>query len=204
MGEITKGQGVSGSGISSSLGGSFGVGRPGVVAGRNFYKFDGVNDYITIPAADLAIGETAEYKFIAPTSIKVSSSFFIDSSHANRLFVVGRPDGKIDFSTPFATVTLDGSTVQSGITSMPVDGLEHVIKVTATTATNVITLAASNDGDESCDFPVYDLDIQAVSGNRFYSVDDGFSVNPVISDKLGSGSTDGTAINFNQSNWSYD
>jgi hypothetical protein len=48
------------------------------------------------------------------------------------------------------------------------------------------------------DFPVYDIGIQAVSGNRFYAIDDGPGAVEIVDSTSGE---NGTPVNFNDPRW---
>jgi len=166
-------------------------------SGRLVYDFDGIDDYIVVPTVNLVAGDTVKIKFTSPVSIVPSNSFIIYSSTQNtggRVFVNA---AGVIIATNYISVMLDGGTDLT----VPLDGGEHELTMVATSATNelvYIGTRATSISDHIY-FPLYDLDITAVSGNRFYPIDDGFGVNPLIADTLGG--QDGAANNFNASRW---
>lgn len=102
-----------------------------------------------------------------------------------------------DIALQGGTATLDGININS--TPMPTDGLEHTIVFTANKAGNIGAIGNRIGGGFGSNFPIYGVEINAASGNRFYPVGDGWSKNPVIADTISG--QDGTANNFNEERW---
>lgn len=161
------------------------------VGGRLVYDLDGIDDYIAIPQVNLVAGDKIKFKLIR-------------SANGGRY--IWRTDGSMFFreisnDVYFAggTLTIDGVSATSQVTLFPMDGLPHDYEFTLTGNTSLSVLGAREDTTAGIAYPIYDISITAVSGNRFYPVNDGFAVNPLIADTLGG--QDGTAMNFNEARW---
>lgn len=169
---------------------------------RLVFDFNGIDDFITIPQCDLVSGDIVSFKFLAPMS------------HAGfRVFAHGAASGSllwIDSSGKLrpnhrASLTMDGIAIVDQVTDLPLDGLEHEVVATFTTAGDLNTIGRNNTTSaDYIDFPIYDVGIQAVSGNRFYSIDKkGWTIqNQKIVNLLDeSGDTDGESVNFTEDGW---
>jgi hypothetical protein len=161
---------------------------------RWYYGFDGIDDYTTIPQSDLVAGDTVEFKFVAPPSYAGKHRAFVYGTgmgmYLNQSDDLVRIDG--------ATATLDGA-ILPNVSALPKDGLEHTVVLTITTTSFMTHVGSNTVGGSNANFPIYDVDVQAVSGNRFYAINDGWASNPVIADSVGG--QHGTAINFNEPRW---
>jgi hypothetical protein len=161
-----------------------------------------VDDYISIPQCDLVAGDAVTFKFIAPTTPSGvretmvarlnptgAGSFYFELYEIGNTYRLSNCEAKVD-----------GVSITSS-TPFPTDGLEHTAVLTITSSTNIGTIGRAANGLHNYRQPIYDIDIQAVIGNRRYLINDGWAANPVIADSIGG--VNGTAVNFNESNWIY-
>lgn len=137
---------------------------------RFYYESDGVDAYIYVPEIMLVPGDTIKFKFVAPTT---TSSAMVMLSGVPDTYQFYFLSGVVYFDGGRFDVTIDGVPAVHGVTTHPLDGLEHHVMLTAVLPTNVTTFLAAADETFHVNFPVFDIDIQAVSGNRFYAIDDG-------------------------------
>lgn len=172
---------------------------------RYIYKLDGIDDYITLGSPSiLTSGDTVSLKFIAPTLIPAGATWVLIGGvrGGSPTAILWKESGTDQWeSTNIVSMTLDGIPVTLGVDTMPSDGLEHeVVLVMDNVVESMNSIGARQDGGlNPSGFPIYDVDIQAASGNRFYAINDGWSANPVIADSIGGNNA--TANNFEESNW---
>lgn len=205
MGNISNGTGISlergsdfriaASGISAGLG--------GISLARRIYNLDGIDDYWTMPVKQLVSGDTLELKIVAPLSWSSTFNAVIYSgSSGDRIYITTAFAWQLDVPTG-SVVSVDGVIVNTG-DAAPSTGVMHVIRVVFGAATDIAFIGISHTLTSPSYFPIYDIDIQAASGNCFHPVNDGWLANPRIANTLDpSGLTDGTAFNFNEERWVY-
>lgn len=171
---------------------------------RLIYNFDGIDDSVWIPQVDLVIGDVVAFKYIARTTPYTNFEIFLTENTAFQYALRIDTDNTFTVNAGLYTCTIDGLPVVSNDAAL-LDGLEHQVVLTVISPTNISLVGAQwnvigASTLRTLSTPMYDLDIQAVSGNRFYPINDGFGANPVIADTLGG--QHGTAMNFNEERWS--
>jgi hypothetical protein len=167
---------------------------------RWYYGFDGIDDYIAIPQSDLVAGDTVTFSFVAPGVPSTGYLGVLSTDAAYDSVVRINNDNTIAIFK--GTATLDGNPINSGVTQLPTDSAGHSIVYTASGNIALTIIGAQSDGAGGrlrfIYFPAYDIDIQAVSGNRFYAIDDGPGAVEIVDSISGE---NGTPNNFNDSRW---
>jgi len=170
---------------------------------RWYYDLDGIDDYITIPQVNLVAGDTVEFKIVAPSSAPSSwrAVLYGINSGSYRPNLEHSSTGFWWFDDDCTAITVDGTPIGHGVTPFPSDGIEHTVSVTIINSdsnTYINSIGANNTGGNSANFPIYDVDIQAASGDRFYAIDDGPGAIEIV-DSISS--ENGTPVNFNDPRW---
>lgn len=168
------------------------------LAARLVYDLDGIDDYISIPTVNLVSGDAVEFKYRG--SQQLINQYFIDTRiSGSGQFLIINAAGATQLSG--LTLNVDGNSVGNGDPWTFDDGIEHDVMITSTVSSSLVKLFVKDIAPLAgyLTGEVYDISITAVSGNRFYPVNDGFPVNPLIADTLGG--QDGAAMNFNESRW---
>ncbi len=170
--------------------------RAGVA--RLVYDLDGIDDYISIPSVSLVSGDTIEFKYKGTEQLL--NQYFMDTRlSGSSQFLIINGSGNTQLSD--LTLKVDGNTISNGSAWTFDDGIEHTVMLTSTVTSALVKLFVKDiTVSGRLTGKVYDISITAVSGNRFYPVDDGFGANPVLVDTLNA--QHGTAVNFNESRWS--
>ena len=169
------------------------------MAGRQYYTFDGIDDYITIPSANLVAGDTVSLKFVAPSVWMGGFTYILTNSGGFSSSL--RVNSSGNFNIGGYTGTIDGAAIVSGVTVAPTDALEHLLVLTKTTDEDLTLIGARFDFTDLANFPIYNLRITSPTTevNRFYPIDDGWANNPVIRDTING--QNGTLINGQESGW---
>jgi hypothetical protein len=166
---------------------------------RWYYDFDGIDDYITIPQVDLVAGDTVEFKFIGGTLSAANNykrfigsddyTFTLDSGISGNTFRTKGCSAMIDSGSGFTPIVSD-------VTGIPTSG-EHTVVLTLALTASVNNIAGVA-GVAGVALPIYDVDIQAASGNRFYPINDGPGAIEIVDSISGE---NGTPVNFNDPRW---
>jgi hypothetical protein len=166
---------------------------------RWYYDFDGIDDYITIPQVDLVAGDTVEIKFVAPsvynTSIEVIACN-AENSNAFKPYI--DTTGNLTNLNAFNYDTFVDDVIIADGHPMPTDGEMHTVRFDFKSTQNLSFIGATPSGSATIEFPIYDADIQAVSGNRFYAINDGPGATEILDSISGE---NGTPNNFNDPRW---
>lgn len=165
---------------------------------RLVYDFDGIDDHITMPSASLVSGDTVEFKYRG--NQQLLNQYFLDTRiSGSGQFLIINGSGNTQFSG--LTLKVDGNLISNGNPWIFDDGIEHDVMLTSTVSSSLVKLFVKDIAPLSgyLSGEVYDISITAVSGNRFYPVNDGFAVNPLIADTLSG--QNATAVNFNEARW---
>jgi len=168
----------------------------GASALRWYYGFDGIDDYITIPQVDLVAGDT------------IALTYNTTDSNLNRYILDTRDAGGTQYTLVNAagnwqfngvTLTINGAPLASGDPFVP-DGLDNALVITSTESTSLRRLFINNTLLSTTLFTgtVSDIGIQAVSGNRFYAINDGPGAIEIVDSISGE---NGTPVNFNDPRW---
>lgn len=146
---------------------------------RAVYDLDGIDDYILIPAEPLAAGETVKLKFRATAPVTVFTAMISDGN-ALAFVEINSNAQVLQVAASAGSATLDGVLIVTGVTPFPADGIEHAIIYTKSGTSSSLVEIGGRGGARLCSFPIYDVEV----GNRFFPINDGFAVNPVIADSL--------------------
>lgn len=134
---------------------------------RDSYEFDGVDDYISIPTIGLVAGDVIKLKLVKSVS---PSDYIFRDAILNLIFIREWTDGTIYFGG--GSLTIDGVPAVSLTTPFPNDGLEHELEFTVNRTSQLSVLGARGDTFAgSINYPIYDVEVTAASGNRFYAMD---------------------------------
>jgi len=152
---------------------------------RLVYDFDGIDDYIAIPTVNLVAGDIVTLKFIAPTSrVPTDYAYLVDNNlSTDRFGIAFNNSSNTWYGNGAYTFTVDGVPTVLG-DAIPLDGEGHIIVCTLSQSLSMGVVGCRYSISLFYDLAIYDLDIQAVSGNRFYPINDGFAANPVIANTL--------------------
>lgn len=161
------------------------------------YTFDGIDDYITIPTVSLVSGDIVEFEFITvPTGGEFLALIFGN-------FRMHLQSSGALWWTDNVDVYANGNIIAPAA-FFPEENGNSVSIMIVFKGINDISIIGSNAGTSRYyNSVIVNLVVTAASGNRFYPLDDGWDNSPVIRDTLGTGSTDGTAVNFNEAQWNY-
>jgi hypothetical protein len=163
---------------------------------RWYYGFDGIDDYITIPQVDLVVGDTIALTYNATDSNL--NRYILDTRDAGGTqYVLVNAAGNWQFNG--VTLTINGASLASNDPFVP-DGLDNALVITSTESTSLRRLFVNNALINTTLFAgtVSDIDIQAVSGNRFYAINEGPGATEIVDSTSGES---GTPVNFNDPRW---
>jgi len=174
------------------------------------HNFDGIDDYIQLPTIELFTGDVVEFDFVANTQRSIVSNLIDgqvgETTLANRIIVQLYSNGTFILFNCVASI--DGQPIISQVTSYPLDGvLHHMVCVVPTTTKLGLISRFTDVSGGYYDNVIKNLRITRSTPtdthpNLFYPIDDGWDNNPVIRQTLSTvGNWDGTAVNFNESNW---
>ena len=163
-----------------------------VVGSRQYYNFDGVDDYIEIPTVNLVAGDTVTFRFTGNDGLLSGNHTPIDTVSRSRVRILSGV-----WNIGGGTATINGEPLTTNM--IPPTSGEHEVVFTLTGATTFSEFGKQTGSGNHFGGVLYDLGVTAVSGSRFYPIDDGWADNPAIRDTVGG--QDGTAINFNEENW---
>lgn len=161
---------------------------------REFYLFNGTNNYIDIPTAAVSTSGVVSIEFTAD-SFGSNAIILTSSTGSERVWISSGSSWRLDGNT---SATLDGIPLDH-LDTYVADGLAHKLEITYTSPSDISRIGSSITGSSPAPLSIWNLDI---NGERFYAIDDGWANNPTIVDNLGDGSTDGVAKNFVEGNWS--
>lgn len=181
-----------------------------------YYTFDGVADYVSIPVFS-AVNAQIEFDVQLIALDESTGSAII--GYLNDTWVRLNNDGtltfKVDTETNIYSLTEDWVangmmhikiTSRSDITDCEVfidDISQGVQPLNAVRTCSIDTIGMKDNGNFSQaiikNLSLVDLD--AIVANRFYPINDGPGTS-IIQDTLGTGSTDGTAVSFDDLRWS--
>lgn len=134
---------------------------------RWYYTFDGVDDQITVPVIALTSGDSFEFDYKAP--VGSGNRVMVSPNTGSALFYQSGTGLQKANNT---TVLLDGIAVTNGQTA-PNDDEWHHVKVTLDSgSSDVGIIGAWNASGYFCDFPIANVRITAQAGNRFYPLND--------------------------------
>lgn len=174
-----------------------------LVGERWYYKADGVNDYISIPTASLTAGDTVQFSFIADSISEIANRFWLDALDATIRISVNSSGEWNEFGPSKIKAFIDSDTeLVRGVTSLTpyADGKVHTITLEVIDSGSLDFVHSSRAPGQISSTILFNLEINSSSGNRFYPINDSWSSNPVILDT--EGGINGTAMNFNEGNWS--
>lgn len=189
-------------GLSSAVGVAFTQSPAG--RSNQFFTFN-LAGYITTPTTALAVGDTICLEFRARPSTNLRAVVWNNTGGSvNRVF--------INANNGIMTSSFWGATLLDGIPYASQDVADsewHILELVAdATSVDFGSIGATPTGV----FPAELMEIRNVrlkraapsasNPDRYWPINDGFLVDPVIRDVLGDGSTDGTAILFDANGWS--
>ncbi|MFG0910187.1 hypothetical protein [Vibrio sp. FYR_4] len=141
------------------------------VFGRSVYVFNGENTYVSIPDIDMIEGESITFVYLA-TSSEGTQAFLVNALDESLIYI---EDGYL--FTKYCSGSINGVTIQSGVTVAPSTGGAYQIEITLDSAQTFNTI-----GSTSLSLAMYDVEFLAASGQHLYKLDDGWDANPVIKD----------------------
>jgi len=167
---------------------------------RNFTTTDNAfGMYYTIPEYTMALDDTVEFEYLAPTGILANNQNFFggDVAGVSRSRLIMTNTG-VFFQDAFDnTMLLDGTPVSTS-SSYPVDGKLHTIKLTASTTKIIGTIASVFNGSNTYSGVMYDFVIKNSGGviQRDYRIDETWiGPSTVLVDYSGN-AQHGTAVNI--------
>jgi hypothetical protein len=158
--------------MSLSLGGANNGGGV-AIASRYFTQLtDAGSKYFTVPKYTLAVGDTVEFSYQAPTA--VDTAFFFDGDTSGDAFLITNYGGGTFNAQGFeTTMLLDGVSV-STTSVYPIDGKLHTIVLTSNNTLEIAAIGARYDGLFTYEGKIFDFIIRNSSGvaQRYYKIDE--------------------------------
>ncbi len=164
-----------------------------------YLQFDGVDDYVSIPATNYVPGDVIEITVFGFTGAAGGNRYLLDSEQNNnfvRPFLFVRSDGTIQFNTlTFSSVTIDGSPATSRSTVLPTDGLGHTIIANVSDNIELGRLGSRLNFIDTWNAGVKSLKItRGASTLNNYDPSASNGTGQILTDTVGG--NDGTLVNF--------
>ncbi len=172
---------------------------------RQQYEFDGIDDYVLLPTIEVLAGDVVEFDFIGIDNSDSVNKYMFDTTVGTRC-VLNFPSSGITTSLSLGDVYIDG--VIS--TTHPQDNDSHTCSVVVTANSFINVLAINStlsifSKNSIKNFGITRANPTTTHPDLYWPMNDGWDNNPTIRETLvGDGTWDGTAINFNEEQWSYE
>lgn len=144
----------------------------------SIYKPTGNNEGVAIAPVSLVAGDTISLKFIAPETYTGDFRTFV-SGDGMRLYTTSHNM----ISLLRMDITIDGVEYVTDDV-MPTDGREHLMVITMNDAATMTHIHCLPNERWNSNFPIYDVEINAQSGDRKYLFNDGMRPDGLILDEM--------------------
>ena len=170
------------------------------------YFNNSTNTYATIPVVELELGDTIAFSVITVPLVNTSSkiNFFGYDTVGWRALIAGMftNSRQIDFNTSALSGTMDGVAINEGVTTVPIDSLEHRFVFTCLktdpSVSRISNIGTHNNFTTTANpWPIYNIDITLAAGSsRSYAVD---TISTTLVDSISG--QDGAQVNYDASLW---